>query len=33
LLLMGPLIGLYYLAAGAAYFIDKSRRSQALVET
>jgi sec-independent protein translocase protein TatC len=33
LLLMGPLVGLYYLAAGAAYFIDKSRGSQALVET
>lgn len=28
LLLMGPLVGLYYLAAGAAYFIDRSRRDQ-----
>ncbi len=34
LLLMGPLVGLYYLAAGAAFFIDKSRRNQAaLAET
>ncbi|MET0283884.1 MAG: twin-arginine translocase subunit TatC, partial [Polyangiales bacterium] len=33
LLLMGPLIGLYYVAAGAAFFIDKSRRTEALVET
>jgi sec-independent protein translocase protein TatC len=34
LLLMGPLIGLYYLAVGVTYFIDKSRRNEtALAET
>ena len=29
LLLMGPLIGLYYLAAGLAYFIDARRAREA----